>query len=104
MNTKSIVASICLVAALITLLPLLRAADKDAYGAIAYSMKSKQYGTGAGDTKDEAKKNAMKFCEKADCEVVVEYKNDCAALAVSKDGYYGVGEAKTKDEAKENAM
>jgi Domain of unknown function (DUF4189) len=78
MNTKPIIASICLLAALIALVPLLGAADKDAYGAIAYSMKSKQYGTGAGDTKDEAKKNAMKFCKEKgkDCEIVT---TDCTS-------------------------
>ena len=106
MKNKTIVASICLLAALIALLPLVgaRADEKNVFGAIAYSMKSKQYGVGAGDTKDEAKKNAMKFCEKSDCEILLEYKNDCGALAVSKDGYYGVGEAKTKADAKEYAM
>ena len=106
MKNKSILASICLLAALIVLLPLAGAGadEKTVFGAIAYSMKTKQYGVGAGDTKEEAKKNAIKFCEKADCEVLLEYKNDCGALAVSKDGYYGSGEAKTKDEAKENAM
>ena len=35
---------------------------------------------------------------------VNEYWNNCAAFAVSKDGYFGWGAAKTKDEAKENAM
>lgn len=104
MNNKTILASLCLLAALIALSPLLRAADKDVYGAIAYSEKTQQYGVGAGDTKDEAKKNAIKFCEKSDCKVLLEYKNDCGALAISKDGYYGVGEAKTKDEAKDTAM
>lgn len=106
MKNKPIVASLSLFAAvaLIALVPLLHAADKDVYGAIAYSGKTQQYGVGAGDTKDEAKKNAIKFCEKADCEVLLEYKNDCGALAISKDGYYGVGEAKTKDQAKEIAM
>lgn len=104
MNNKTIVTSFCLVAAFIAFGPHLQAGDKDVYGAIAYSGKTQQYGVGAGDTKDEAKKNAIKFCEKADCEVLLEYKNDCGALAISKDGYYGVGEAKTKDEAKEIAM
>ena len=106
MKTKTIVASICVLAGLIALLPLVsaRADEKDVFGAIAYSGKTQQYGIGAGDTKEEAKKNALKFCENADCQVLREYKNDCGALAISKDGYYGVGEAKTKDEAKEIAM
>ena len=106
MKNKTKLASISLLAASVALLPLVgaRADEKTVFGAIAYSMKTKQYGVGAGDTKDEAKKNAIKFCEKTDCEVLLEYKNDCGALAVSKDGYYGSGEAKTKEEAKENAM
>lgn len=103
---KTIFTSICLLVALLAFLPLVgvRADEKNIFGAIAYSMKTRQYGVGAGDTKDEAKKNAIKFCEKADCEVLLEYKNDCGALAVSKDGYYGSGEAQTKEEAKANAL
>jgi len=107
MKNNTIVASISLIAALIALLPNVAATadEKDVFGAIAYSAKSQQYGIGAGDTKEEAKKNALKFCESSDCQVLREYKNDCGALAIStKDGYYGVGEAKTKDEAKEIAM
>jgi Domain of unknown function (DUF4189) len=106
MKKKYLLPIICALAALITAFPLLttRAADKTTYGAIAYSMKSKQQGVGAGDTKSEAKKNALKFCEAKDCEVLVEYQNDCGALAVSKDGYYGAGEGKDKAEAEANAM
>lgn len=106
MKDKTILASICLLAALIALLPLVgaRADEKNVFGAIAYSWKSGQYGVGTGDTKKEAKKNAIKFCEKADCEVLLEYWNNCAALAVSKDGHFGWGAAKTEDEAKESAM
>ena len=106
MKTKHLLSVICLVAVLIAVSPLLtgHAAGKTTYGAIAYSMKGKQQGVGAGDTQDEAKKNALKFCEAKDCEVLVEYKDDCGALAVSKDGYYGGGEGKDKKEAEANAM
>lgn len=105
MKKKYFLSAVCVVAALSTALPLLtRAAGKTIYGAIAYSMKGKQQGVGAGDTKDEAKKNALKFCGAKDCEVLIEYKDDCGALAVSKDGYYGTGESKDKKEAEANAM
>jgi hypothetical protein len=79
-------------------------AVKSPYGAIAYSTKTREYGIGAGDTKAEAKKNALGFCGKADCETLVEYHNDWGSLAASKDGFYGAGIGATKAEAQTNAM
>ncbi len=105
MKNIPFIASVSLLIATVAL-PLVATAagKKGTFGAIAYSEKTQQYGIGGGDTKEEAKKNAMSFCGKSDCEVVIEYKDDCAALAVSKDGFYGTGEADSKDEANKNAM
>ncbi len=106
MKKELLATSLWILTASITLPITANGADtKGVFGAIAYSESSQQYGVGAGESADEAKKNAMKFCGKRDCEVVIEYKDDCAALAISKDGgYYGTGEADSKDEAKKNAM
>lgn len=79
-------------------------AAKSTFGAIAYSFKTKAHGIGAGETKAEAKKNALGFCATADCEVLVEYKGEWGSLAVSTDGYYGAGVGQNKLEAQKNAM
>jgi hypothetical protein len=107
MNNQRILALGLFMLALLVALPQMTAqiaAASSTFGAIAYSFRAKQYGVGAGETKAEAKKNALKFCEKGDCEVLVEYKQECGALVVSKDGYYGAGVGKNKAEAQKNAM
>lgn len=79
-------------------------AAESRFGAIAYSFKTEQYGVGAGDTTAEAKKNAMRFCEKRDCEILLEYKEECGSLAISKDGYYGSGVGRNRREAEKAAL
>ena len=49
---------------------------KSPFGAIAYSMKTTEYGIGAGDNKAEAQKNAMDFC-KASSKSCVLVATDC---------------------------
>jgi hypothetical protein len=108
-NWKSTIFAVAIVLMLVVLvgLPQLAAktkAAKSPFGAIAYSIKTTEVGIGAGDTKAEAKKNALGFCAKADCEALVEYHNEWGSLAASKDGFYGAGVGATKAEAQKNAM
>ena len=66
--------------------------------------KDRAYGVGGGDTKDEAEKNAVKFCVDAggeQCSVIVSYQQ-CAAYAVSTD-HQGIGTGATKQISEEMA-
>lgn len=82
-----------------------------AYSAIAVddeageSAKDAGYGVGRGDTKAEAKKDAIKECKSHDnkgCKVMVEY-NECGAYAASINSW-GTGTGKTEAEAKKLAL
>ena len=65
------------------------------------------YGIGGGDSEDEAKENAQKFCSEdgaKGCEVVTTYEH-CGSVAVKKTGAggaWGVGD--TKDGATARAL
>jgi hypothetical protein len=78
-----------------------------AWGAIAVDLqkadRSPYYGVGGGDSDEEAKTNAMKFCKEAggqECKPVVAYQ-ECGAYAASKKGGgYGINTTKKTAEAK----
>lgn len=90
---------------------LLFANSAMAYSAIAVddeageSAKDAGYGVGRGDTKAEAKKDALKVCKSygsKNCKVMVEY-NECGAYAASINSW-GSGTGKTEAEAKKLAL
>ena len=63
------------------------------------------WGAGGGDTKDEAEKNAQKFCKEAggqNCSVLVTYQK-CGAYAASKK-YSGTGTGATREIATAAAL
>ncbi|MDR3442056.1 MAG: DUF4189 domain-containing protein [Legionella sp.] len=78
------------------------------WGALAVDEKSKgeevAYGIGGGYSKEEAEKNALKYCaesEGAECGVALTYK-ECGAFASTKD-HQGVGIGATKKIAEDAA-
>ena len=84
------------------------AKDKEyKWGSIAVDIEkastSPNYGIGGGDTEDEAKDFAMKYCKEDGgkaCKVVVSYQ-DCGAYAASqKGGGFGINTTKKTAEAK----
>jgi hypothetical protein len=67
--------------------------------------KNPYWGAGGGGTKDEAEKNAQKFCAEAggkNCAVLVTYQQ-CGAYAASNK-YSGTGTGATKEIAKVAAL
>ena len=78
-------------------------AAADNYGAIAFSQDtgaigfSHDYGTRAG-----AEERALNECG-SDCEVVLWFRNACAALATGDDNGYGTGWASSRREAEQIA-
>jgi hypothetical protein len=64
----------------------------DRWGAIAYDSKANTYGISVNqDDKAKAKKAAFSDCGTANCQIVLSYRNQCAALAgaVGRMGYAG---------------
>lgn len=82
----------------------------DGWGAISVDTKTHDtdsaYGIGGGNSKDEAEKNAQKFCAEAGgekCTIVMSYQQ-CGAYALSKEHQgAGVGSATTKKAAEDIA-
>jgi len=56
------------------------------------------------DTEDEAKRVALKYCEKPDCQVITIVGNGCTALAVGDGNGYGYGFARDRAGAENRAM
>lgn len=82
--------------------------NSDGWGAIATDTtahdKDRAYGIGGGASKEEAEKNAQKFCTDAggeQCNVVVTYQQ-CGAVACSKD-HLGVGIGDSKELSEKTA-
>ena len=85
-------------------------ADAYKWGAIALDTekaeKQPAWGTGGGDTEQEATDSAMKFCKDAGgavCKAAVTYEQ-CGALAVDGKGSAGWGKAPTKAETEKQAL
>jgi serine/threonine-protein kinase len=80
------------------------ASAADHYGAIAFSQASGAVGYSYDfDSRDDAEERALQECGPR-CEVVIWFKNACAALAVGDDKGYGTGWAADRDRAEEIAM
>jgi serine/threonine-protein kinase len=76
----------------------------DEYGAIAFSTRSGAHGYSRGfDNREDAEERALQECG-PHCEVVLWFKNACAALAVGSDKGYGTGWASSRSEAESIAM
>ena len=72
-------------------------------GAIAYHPASGSFGYAVNRrSAREAKVEALKLCDNADCEVVLTLKNSCGALANSKQTYF-VSRGATRAEAEAKA-
>ena len=85
-------------------------AETTKWGAMALDTqiaeKEPFWGTGAGDTEQEASDNAMKFCKEAGgkvCKALVTYEQ-CAAMAVDGKGKAGWGKSATKSGAEKQAL
>jgi Domain of unknown function (DUF4189) len=66
-----------------------RSHSSDAFGALAYSLKTGQTGWAASyDTQDAADQKAVGSCGADDCGVVVRFDDACAALAANGNGRY----------------
>jgi hypothetical protein len=93
--------------AMLILAPMVAQAED--WGAISaddeYGERDPYHGIGGGNSKQEAMKNAQRFCKEAggnNCQVLVTYQ-ECGAYAVSKK-YSGTGVGATKKSAERNAM
>ena len=81
----------------------------DAWGSISVnfpgegvSMANPPYGIGGGNTKEEAIKNAQKFCAEGGgkaCQTVVNYETCGAYAASAKKGGFGMAQSKKLAEA-----
>ena len=86
------IAFACLLAGLIALpalAPALAQQRGDSFGAIAYGAKHSSFGDDYGaTTPQEARQKALAYCSRNsdDCQVVTNFSNTCAAVAVNAGG------------------
>ncbi len=75
-----------------------------AYGALAYSPKTGDYGYSYGyGSRADAERRAKRECGQSDCEIAAWYAGACGAIAVGNDGKWGGGSGDTEREAREDA-
>jgi serine/threonine-protein kinase len=80
------------------------AAAQDNYGAIAYAQSSGATGYSYDfRSRDGAEERALQECGRG-CEVVIWFKNACAALATGDKNGYGSGWASSRSRAEEIAL
>jgi serine/threonine-protein kinase len=78
--------------------------DGAAYGAIAYSPESGDYGYSFSfSSRSGAERRAQRECGRADCEIAVWFRNSCGAIAVSDEGTWAGGRGNTEDAAGRDA-
>lgn len=81
-----------------------KAPKKSVYGAIAVNRDTRVVGYAYDfKTSQEAKRAALKQCGERKCEVLVSFRNGCAAVATGKDRFVTMTGA-TKDEAETKVM
>jgi hypothetical protein len=79
-------------------------AGGDMFGAIAYNIDNGAYGWAVDRvTQMEADAAALEHCGQG-CEVVVQFKNTCAAIALGDDNAWGWARADQKAVAQRNAV
>jgi serine/threonine-protein kinase len=77
----------------------------EAWGAIAYSPNSGDYGYSYGTaSRTAAEQRAKRECGKADCEVAAWFSNSCGALAASDDGIWTGAQNDNERRAREIAL
>lgn len=83
--------------------PSLAQAQNASYGAIAYSWSSGWFGISSNlPTRPDAERSAKNNCGRADCEILLLFRGECAALAEGQVRRIGLGRAARQDYA-ENA-
>lgn len=73
----------------------------DYYGAIAYSQSSGRFGSAwSFPSQSAAEQKALVLCNRADCKIVIWFKNACGSLARARSGAIAWSGGKDLEEAK----
>jgi len=84
-----------------------RTVCSDSHGAIAYSLKTGSWGYSFDhDSQARASRMAQGYCARAaaDCRIVVNFWNQCGAIAETKQGEVSFGLGATKTEAERRSL